>query len=187
MTRGRALGVLLATLLISGCAPAVHRPEPEWPPASVLELQEPDEPTVDGPRTTQADALAYVRYLHDEIAWMLRTGFNAGVLRNHECTVCTDLVALADRARDEHLVNEVDDWVPGVEGVQPLDAVEDDDPSSYWAVFLALEQPEIRVLDGHGRQVDAVPARRTSTTLVISEYDGRWYLLEWYEGDRTPA
>lgn len=159
----------------------------DWPPPSVLEWPQAEAPEVLRPRSTEADALRFADYLADEIGWMLRTTFNSRVLRDHDCTVCTDLVALADEARAERRLYDLEDVRVVVERTVRLTAIDPEDRSQYWQVLLVLERPAVRVLDEEGEQVDTLPRTETRTDLRIAAYDGTWYLLDWFPQGRTSA
>jgi hypothetical protein len=109
------------------------------------------------------------------------------VLRDHDCTVCTETVELADAARSERRLYELDDVAAAVTAVYRLEAVEPDDPSEYWQVFAVLERPEIRVLDDRGDEVDVLPATSVETELRLASWHGQWYVLEWFEAGRAAA
>ena len=155
---------------------------PDWPPDSVLDVAEPSAPRHDGP-ATKAQAVEYVGYLFDEVDYALRTTYVDRSLRVGECALCDYVVDLTDRAREQRLSYEFDDWdgrVVRAEQVPPLDPR---DTTTYWRLDVTVWEPEVRTLDESGDVVNTVPASHRETTVVVGRWEGSWRLLHWWQDD----
>lgn len=198
MTRLGIAPLLLTALLVSGCTDrSVDRvgrqahasgPTPShavWPPASALEEPEPDSPAPSMGRRGKARVQDYVSYLLDEIDYALRTTFPAAVLRSDaRCRICGEVVATAERARDERVVYDFDDW--GGYLLLARELPSDRLGVRFWRIRLMLWQPEIEVRDEAGEVVGRIPGRNRETVLDLGHTANEWAINYWSDAAAAP-
>lgn len=118
----------------------------------------------------------------------LRTTFPPQDLRGGRyCAVCQDAVDLADRAREDRVVYELEAWEPTIGEVDTLPG--DDRADSYLRAVVRLDRPELRAVDEHGEVVEVVPPADTGTLIAVRVIDDGaldttfWQVVLWDDLD----
>ena len=134
--------------------------------------------------TELEQAHRYLDHLVDHLEYALRTTYPDLVLRNGECEVCAEVVALAETAREDRLLYRTADWSALVRDVRWLPPTRPRDRWRYWQLSMLLERPAVRVIDEDGEPVETRPGRTDRAVLVVAHLDRDWRLLQWELVDR---
>jgi hypothetical protein len=183
---GILLGVLVSVLLsacggggdpaTAGGSPSASTTRSSWPPGELLLAEEPEPPVLTGDGRP-ADVQPIVRHLVAQMTHALRTTFPpTDLAARPKCALCAEIVELAEQARADRIVYELDAWEPELGDIEVLPG--DGWAKRYFRVPVRLNRPELRAVDEHGKVVDLVPASDAVTLLALRGGE-RWEVMLW--------
>ena len=194
MARLRSTATALAAcLVLAGCSgggadPKAAEPSPSsWPPASVLDVPEPELPDVAyRPRGGDPAARAFIRYVVGEASYVLRTAFVGDFYQHTQasCLICAAIRDEGERMVSERYLREGGQWsvlriVPRPGRVPLPDRY--DDANQVFVYDVVLVTTPLRRVDEDGTTRETLPARVVTTRMQVQRYaTTRWWVRNWW-------
>jgi hypothetical protein len=186
---------LAASLALAGCSggggttagdPSASPSSSSWPPASVLDVREPELPDLAyRPRGGDPAARAFIRYIVAESSYVLRTGFVGDFYQHTEasCLICAAIRDEADRMVAERYLREGGEWeVVRIEPRPGRIQIPDryDAANQVFVYRVTFVTTPLRRVDEDGTVREGMPARTVTTRMQIHRFRAQWWVANWW-------